>query len=57
MTEKQYALVRLALEFLSLGMWDTPSGEFCRQMGMDILVEIRDELRQHLKQANQERSV
>ena len=57
MTEKQYALVRIALEFRSLGMWDTPSGKFCRQMAKEILTQVLEELEQHGEQANQERSV
>ena len=56
MTEKQYALVRIALEFWRLGMWDTPDGEFCRRMAKEILTQVLEELEQQGEQTNQERS-
>ena len=44
MTERQYVLVQLALEFWRLGMWDTPGSGFCKQMAREILTQVLEEL-------------
>ena len=50
MTERQYVLVRLALEFWRLGMWDTHGSGFCKQMAREILTQVLEELEQEEEQ-------